>query len=141
MSCQNLWILDILKINIFNMKKWMVFGISLVLVIFLANLVPALRINEVDSNPEGFDAKNEWVELYSESEIDLEGWRIENSDQQSKELEGVFQGYIIINFSTQWLDNSEESLSLYEGDLLKDSITSFQDSYNDNRTWQYCDGD
>jgi len=119
----------------------MVFGISLLSVILLANFSFAIRINEVESNPEGSDAKNEWVELYSESEIDLNGWQIVNSDQQSKELEGVFQGYFIINFSTQWLDNSEESLSLYHGSVLMDSVTSLQDSYNDNRTWQYCDGD
>ncbi len=119
----------------------MVFGIGLLLITVLANLSSALRINEIESNPEGSDAKNEWIELYSESEIDLDGWKIVNSDQQSKELKGIFQGYFIINFSAQWLDNSEESLSLYEGDILRDSITSFQDSYNDNRTWQYCDGD
>jgi len=123
------------------MKKLMVFGTSLLLAIVFISLVCAIRINEVESNPEGSDAKNEWIELYSENEIDLDGWRIENGDQQSKELEGVFQGYIIINFSAQWLDNSEESLSLYEGDVLRDSFTSFEDSYNDNRTWQYCDGD
>jgi hypothetical protein len=123
------------------MKKSLVFGSSILFILVFSSLVCAIRINEVESNPEGSDAKNEWIELYSESEVNLEGWKIENSEQQSKELEGIFQGYFIINFSSQWLDNSEESLSLYEGDILRDSFTSFEDSYNDNRTWQYCDGD
>lgn len=124
------------------MKKLMVFGISSVLLFLflLPDFVFAVRINEVELNPEGTDAGNEWVELYSEQEVNLSGWKLVNGDNKSVSLDSFFQGYVIINFSGQWLDNSEESLGLFNGDALIDSVQARNDTVNDARTWQYCNG-
>lgn len=126
------------------MKKLMVFGLSLVvLVLFVlfANLVLAVRINEVELNPEGTDSGREWIELYSEQEVNLSSWSLENKDNDKLILNETFQGYLIINFEGQWLDNSNEKITLKDNNRdIVDETIDLDDSHNDNRTWQYCNG-
>ena len=48
---------------------------SLFMILMATNLASGLRINEVELNPSGTDAGHEWVELYSEDSVDLQGIR------------------------------------------------------------------
>lgn len=124
------------------MKKLMVFGISLFVLILLVSLVSGVRVNEVELNPEGNDSGYEWIELYSEVEINLTGWTLVNNDGDVINLTQVFQDYLIIDFSGQWLDNVNESVILKNssGDIIYETII-LADSNNNDKTWQYCDGD
>lgn len=110
------------------------------MLIFLAGSVSAIKITEVEANPAGTDTGKEWVEIYSDEEINLDGWKLVNNDGNEFELNGSFEGYFIIELKTQWLDNSEEKVSLYNGANLEDETKVFDDSGNDDKTWQYCTG-
>jgi len=123
------------------MKKSWICLLVLITSLFLIVLVSAeVRMNEVELNPSGTDAGNEWVELYSENSVDLTGWNLKNSDNDSFELNQTFNGYLIINFKSQWLDNSNEKILLYNNNQLIDETDLLSDPYNDNRTRQYCNG-
>ena len=55
------------------MKKSLICLLVLI-ILSLINCVNAeIRINEVELNPKGDDAGYEWIELYSEYEINLSG--------------------------------------------------------------------
>lgn len=122
----------------------MVFGISIFLFMFLFNCisyVSAIRINEIELNPTGTDSGNEWLELYSEKEVSLSGWKLVNNDGKEINLSQSFQGYLIINFSGQWLDNSDEKIILKDNNSnIAHETIILDDSYGDDRTWQYCNG-
>lgn len=120
----------------------MVFGISLLILVLLFSLVSAVRINEVELNPEGTDSGDEWVELYSENEVNLSNWSMVNNDGDIYVINEIFQGYLIINFQGRWLDNSDEKIILKD-DIgeTKDETIILEDNENDNRTWQYCNNE
>jgi len=122
-------------------KSWICLLVMIISVLILINLISAVRINEIETNPPGSDSGNEWIELYSENQIDLSGWKIINNDNDTFQLNQSFQGYIIINFQGQFLDNSDERVFLYNQNSLIDSSTLLSDSTNDNKTWQYCSGE
>jgi competence protein ComEC len=102
-------------------------------------------INEVESNPAGTDAGNEWVELYnpSDSSVDLSGWSV-------KALHGVgdtfpipsgasiaAHGYYVITFKAQFLDNTGEVVVLYNASHTEiDRTPALDDAGNDGNTWQ-----
>jgi len=115
--------------------------LGFILVFFLNFINSAeIRINEIELNPVGSDSGNEWIELYSDKEISLAGWKIVNNDGNIKDLNQSFQNYLIINLEGQWLDNDNESVKLYNGSLLVYLTPILEDSFNDNRTWSYCNG-
>tara|TARA_Y100000310_G_scaffold239285_2_gene242873 strand:- start:2754 stop:3800 length:1047 start_codon:yes stop_codon:yes gene_type:complete len=121
------------------MKKWSVFGVSIILVFFLSSLASSIRINEVELNPESSDSGKEWIELYSESEINLSGWKIMKGNNDFIEIEGIFTNYYLIELQTRWLNNEDEQVFLYNNSTLEDESIIFSDTSNDNRTWQNCD--
>jgi len=101
-----------------------------------------VEITEVELNPEGRDSGNEWVELFSEEEIDLEGWYLKNGDGDRYNLSVLIDGYEIITFDSQWLDNNEEFVILYNGDNEKiDETDELKDDDDDESTWQICERD
>lgn len=108
--------------------------------LILIQTISAVRINEVELNPTGEDSGNEWIELYSSEEINLTGWKLINNDNNELLLNQTFQNYLIINFNGQWLDNSNESISLFNSSSLIDSSILLDDGANNNKTWQYCNG-
>src|SRR3989344_2131203 len=116
-------------------------AISFLFSILLVSNVYAIRINEVDINPAGTDAGNEWVEFYNNGEISLEGYKIINNDGNNISLNGSFNGYFVYVFTKQWLDNSNESIYLYKDSQLIDQTDLLADSTNNDLTWQFCDGD
>jgi len=112
-------------------------------IILFVNLVFAeIRINEVELNPQGQDSYNEWLELYSNEKVNLSGWRLINSDGEEKNLNYVFQEYLVIPFEGQWLDNENESIKLInnEGSLVFQTPL-LKDSLNNEKTWSYCNRD
>ena len=113
--------------------------IFLIIFIILITNVSAVRINEVEMNPAGTDSGNEWIELYSKEEVNLEDYKLVNNDGDELNLEGNFSGYFIYIFSRQWLDNFDEKVFLYKESELIDETDTFDDSKNDDLTWQLCD--
>ena len=120
------------------MKK-ILFAI-LILIILLAN-ISAIRINEIESNPSGQDSGNEWIELYSKDEVNLIDYKLVNNDGDELWLSGSFSKYYIYTFDKQWLDNTDEKIFLYKGKDLIDETDLVDDGENNDKTWQFCDGD
>lgn len=116
-------------------------GVGLLLLCCLASLVGAVRINEIELDPESSDSGKEWVELYSKDEINLTGWQLVNEDNETINLTQTFQGFLIINSTVQWLDNDESILFLKDSNgTVEDETEVLSDNENDNQTWQYCEG-
>ena len=113
--------------------------ILLFMFVILISSVSALKITEFESNPEGTDAGNEWIELYSEEEVDLGNYKLVNNDGNEMVLNESFSGYFVYTFEKQWLDNSDEKVLLYENESLIDETEVFDDSKNNDMTWQLCD--
>jgi len=115
---------------------------SIIISIFFISSVSAssLRINEVELNPSGTDAGNEWVELYSEDEINLTGYKLVNNDGDEINLSGIIPNtnYFVYVFEKQWLDNSDEKVFLYNNSELIDETEVFQDSNDDSFAFSYC---
>lgn len=117
-------------------------GIVVLFFVFLfgINFVSGIRINEIELNPPGEDSKNEWVELYSESEINLSGYSIKNNGGKDVNLSGIFSGYYVYIFEKRWLINSDEKVYLYFNGGLIDSSEVVKDDKDNNSTWAYCSG-
>jgi len=101
-------------------------------------------INELETNPFGPDAGNEWIELYNPTlvEIDLSGWRV--SARHGEPVTVVIEentiihplSYHVVTYTSQWLDNKDEYV------VLEDSLGNevdrtpvLSDNENDSRTW------
>lgn len=95
-------------------------------------------INEVEANPPGDDAGQEWIELYNptDSPQDVSGWEIV-ADRQSSgrvgriEIPGnsVLQpeGFLVVRGEDQAIDNSDEVIELMDGDRVVDKTTALTD--------------
>jgi hypothetical protein len=116
-------------------------ALLLIILIFLIFKVSALQITEIESNPAGSDAGNEWVEFYNPDEINLSEYRLINGDGDEINLSGNFSGYYAYGLSKQWLDNSDEKVLIYKGNELIDETDLISDSENNAKTWQLCDGE
>jgi len=112
--------------------------LALVLILIIIPNVLAIRINEVELNPLGGDAGNEWVELYSESEVNLNDYKFINNDGDEVFLNESFSGYYVYTFNKQWLDNSDEKVFLYKNETLVDETDLLEDSGNNGSSWSYC---
>lgn len=113
-----------------------------------APALPATKhivINEVEANPSGLDAGNEWVELFNPlgEAVDLSGWRILTTHGVTKTYlipQGTSIGpgaHLVIQFSSQFIDNENEQLILIDsaGNEV-DRTLPINDDANDQRTWQ-----
>ena len=112
-------------------------------IVILTSLTSAsVRINEVELNPPGTDNKNEWIELYSSQEVNLDGWTIVNAKGKVFSLNGSFSGYKIMITSYGLLTNSDQKIKLFDSEnKLIDETIEISDSYNDERSWQFCNND
>ncbi len=117
------------------MKK-LVVGLFILLSL-ISGILGEVRINEIELNPSGGDSGNGWIELYSDVEINLTGWMIADADDNVLELNETFNDYYVIE-NYIFLNNGQ--LFLYNDSELIDEIGIMNDSANDNKTWQYCDG-
>ena len=80
-------------------------------------------INEIEQNPYGTDAGNEWVELYNPttSDVNLDGWKLSTMHGKTVTvtLRGTIpaNGYFVYTHAEQWLDNEDESVTLRDPPL------------------------
>lgn len=102
-------------------------------------------INEVEANPAGGDDGNEWVELYNPSgyAVDIGGWKVSSTSGQTVSvtisLGTILQPgkYKIVPSSSQWIDNEDEQMILYDSNYREvDRTKVFFDTANDARTIQ-----
>jgi hypothetical protein len=102
-------------------------------------------INEVEANPAGTDAGNEWVELYNPmaTNVNIIGWSLSTTAGVTKTVSipsGTTiqaNGYYVVTYGSQWLDNSGESVILRNaGRTEVDRTPSLDDAKNDGNTWQ-----
>jgi len=122
------------------MKKSWICLLGLIISLFLIKFIFAIRINEVELNPDGTDSRNEWIELYSESKINITNWEIRSNNGRSMIFNASFSGYYILNTSTNLLTNSNNKLYLYNNSEMVFETEILNDKDNDGNTWQYCDG-
>jgi PKD repeat protein len=116
------------------------------LILFAVAILPlvsaSILINEFEQNPPGADSGNEWIELYNTAPtfINISGFTITNGDNDSLSFNGSISanGYFLINLTTQWLDNSDENISLFNGTELIDRTVTASDSSDDTRAWARC---
>lgn len=102
-------------------------------------------INEVEQNPPGDDAGNEWVELYNPTAnaVDIRDWTVSTTAGRavtvtiSSGTRIASGGYYIVTYGSQWLDNEGESVVLRgSGGNEVDRTPSLTDTKNDGRSWQ-----
>jgi competence protein ComEC len=104
-----------------------------------------IKINEVELNPEGQDSGNEWIELFNPSDqtVDISGWTVKSTHGDTNTYT-LPQGttlspnqHWVINFTDQFLDNTNESAVLYD-DLGNevDRTPLLSDPNNNYTTWQ-----
>ncbi|MBS3083344.1 hypothetical protein J4423_00920 [Candidatus Pacearchaeota archaeon] len=107
-------------------------------IIILTAEAYALRLNEIEANPEGDDSGFEWVELYSAESVSLEGYVLDhNSSGGPVNLSGSFQGLFIITFPSQWLRNTNEVIYLKLNENVIDTAGPFTDNKK-NKTYSFC---
>ena len=130
-----------------NKKHGILIGIALVLLFTGIALATSSTPSNViiyafDQNPAGSDKGNEWITLYNPSNksVDIGNWTLENADG---ERETIAEGTTLYPFAYyiyappyQWLDNSEEAITLSDakGEEV-DKTPAVSDNENDNRYW------
>lgn len=101
-------------------------------------------INEVESNPEGTDSDNEWVEIVNNTDrsVDLGGWTLSYSSGTREDvmpLTGTLQpgGLVAVSPSFTLNNTAERTLRILDDSgEVSDSIVMRDDSENDGSTWQ-----
>lgn len=104
-----------------------------------------VMISEVEANPPGTDAGNEWLTLYNpaSSEVDIGGWTIQTTHGRTNSFvipSGTMIGACgehTIRFPNQFLDNENESVILFDSRGNKINQTPLlTDTKNDQQTWK-----
>ncbi len=118
----------------FNKARWLTFILA---VILLTGSAYALRINEVELNPEGDG--DPWVELYSEL-ADLRVSYLENSDGDRHYIQGANPGYSIVHLDEQFMNSGEDKLYLkhFYTDQIIDETPVIEDNQGDDFAWSRC---
>lgn len=121
-------------------------GKEVFLILVFLFLIPSVSasvvINEIEQNPAGDDRRNEWVELYSIEEIDLTGWKLINGDNGTFILNNTINGYLVIIFPSQWLDNPNETVTLMNSnESIIDETPLLSDSSNNAFSWSFCESE
>jgi uncharacterized repeat protein (TIGR01451 family) len=98
-------------------------------------------INEFEQNPPGTDAGNEWVELYNptSSDVNIGGWRLINGDGDNYTIPTgttiSSKGFWTHTFTTQWLDQTNENVTLYNDSAIVDQTPTTDDTTNNDSCW------
>ncbi len=109
-----------------------------------------ILINEIEQNPTGTDAGNEYIELFNPTvnSVDISSWTVSSTAGATVTLTissgTVLQsnGYYLVMSGSQWIDNEGESVILrnFSGNEV-DRTPSFSDTDNNGWSWQrYPDG-
>ncbi|VVB78256.1 Uncharacterised protein [uncultured archaeon] len=111
--------------------------ISLMTILFLVNIISAkIIINEVEINP--YNGNEEWIELYSDQVLNLEGWKIVEKNNRTLTINADIQNYLIIDLENGFLDNQNEVIMLYNKTSLVYTTPILNDISADTKTWNYC---
>lgn len=115
-------------------------GILILIFVILISSISALKITEFESNPKD-DCRDctEWAEIYSEVEVNLSEYWIENSKSSIINLSGMGEGYIKIDFGKRFLTNAGDVLVLKKSGEIIDETPLLEDGKNNDMTWQLCD--
>ena len=105
-------------------------------------------INEVESNPEGGDEDNEWLELYNDGPEDalLGNWTLTSAAGSVVSIEpGTILpswGFLVVRAEGYWLRNSDELVILRDDTGAEvDRTPALDDGENDDKSWsRYPDG-
>ena len=137
------------------MKKWKVFGVSLIAFLFFVSLVCAVRINEIMANPsDDCNDCTEWIEIYTDSPINVTNWIIDTNGQETN-FSFYIEDFLIItgnktSFLINWnvneskiiewkgigLVNSGDNVSLFNESIdLVDFIDYPSFSSHENKTY------
>lgn len=106
--------------------------------------VTMLKVNELEMNPPGPIAGNQWIEIYNPTDvlIDLSGFLIKSTQLQRTHQvsQGIVvepNGYVIIRFHDRFFnENGDAALLLTRDSVEIDRTPIFSDMENDDRTWQ-----
>ena len=108
-----------------------------------SDLSTHIVINEIEQNPYGTDAGNEWVELYNPttSDVNLDGWKLSTMHGKTVTVTlcGTIpaNGYFVYTHTEQWLDNEIESVILRDPSLNGIDRTPYvPDIIGTRYTWQ-----
>ncbi len=113
---------------------------AFLLTIILTDNAFALRLNEIESNPEGEDSGFEWVELYSAESVNLDGYVLDHDGRGGAvNLSGSFSGYFVFTFQNQWLRNTNETVYLKLNGNVIDTAGPFSDNKKE-KTYVFCSG-
>ncbi|MGC8885147.1 MAG: lamin tail domain-containing protein [Candidatus Nanoarchaeia archaeon] len=129
--------------------RWLLLALQLTFALLLF-LYPthAVFISEVMPNPSGLEPAGEWIELYSDQQVDLQNWSVKDEKNTSYTFSLSFDGFAILacnesvfrtNFPNVtvpifslnctgkgWLNNGNETLYLYdENSSLIDDVSWF----------------
>lgn|GEM_PF-2263786 len=107
----------------------------------------SVMIVEVEPNPAGPDAGNEWVVLFNPTStiIDMTGWKIHaiHGSSNTYTIQDMIIGpceKIRIVFPQQFIDNEGETLILQDGrGVTVDQVSDISDYGNDAATWSIAD--
>jgi endonuclease YncB( thermonuclease family) len=105
-------------------------------------------INEVEANPEGGDAGNEWVELYNDGwdDADVGNWTLTTASGSVVLLESgtivPAGGFFVVTAGGYWLRNSDELVILRDDRGVEvDRTPALNDQDDDVNSWsRYPDG-
>ena len=103
-------------------------------------------INEFDQNPPGWDYEGiEWVELFNpaENDVDISGWKLFTTHEETVTViipEGTkiaAEEFWVYTHETQWLDDEDESIILYDadGNEIDRTRTTADRFLGDKRCW------
>lgn len=111
----------------------MVFLFFILLTGISSPFAAGLVINEIEPTP---NEGNQWIELFSDDEINLEGYRLRISSREYS-LYGIFKGYFILE-RARWLENASFFELLNTNGEVVSNVT-LPDRIPDTKTWSLCD--
>jgi hypothetical protein len=116
--------------------------------ILVLPLVVGLQITEVELNPLGGRAENEWIEFYNPSEnpINVSFWKINDSLKERFVIPSntTIRGgkYYVVEFNSPILNNGGDSVFLsYPNNSLVDKIENLEERTSSTKTHQLCNNE
>ncbi len=119
------------------------------LLIILISFISAIRINEIEINPEGGKQGKEWVEIYNEDyDKDISVWMIYDGLASEKKRYTFPSNtileedeYIIVEFNGAVMNNGGDYVILFDNNGEEiDKTKELKEVTASSKTWQFCRG-